>query len=87
MDTSSLRQRPEIAGVGGEDVIAIRSKANKSCIYGVDGSAPPQEDASSFAELLVDCPHVHAAQQTCDLQLTPRPTAPNLGYDATVAQR
>ena len=69
MDAGGLGQGPEIPRVGGKDVVAIGGKANKHGIYCIPSPASAHEGARPLGQLLVEGPHVDAAQQAGDLGL------------------
>ena len=53
VDTSGLGQAAQITGVGGQDLVAVTRKADKSGIDRICTPASPQEHSSSLAQGII----------------------------------
>jgi hypothetical protein len=80
-------QSPQVASVGGEDVVPVLSEADHGRVDGVRGTRPGQEHPRAAAQGVIHRNDFHAVHQPGNRNLTPSPAAPYLGDDRAVGER
>ena len=85
VDARSLSQRPQVAGIGGEDVIAVCGQAHDRGVDRIGQAAAGQQHARPPPQVIIQRSDVDPRQQPSHRHLTAGPSAPYPGDHAAVA--
>jgi hypothetical protein len=81
-----LGQRPEVAGVGGEDLVSVIGQADDRGVDRITLAGPTQEHARASAQPVVERSDVDPAEQACHVRLSAAATPPHLCDHAPMRQ-
>lgn len=79
VDLGGLRERAQVARIGGENIVAVRGQAHHCGVDRIRLAAAGQQHARPAPHLIIDRRDMNSGQQPGEFRLPPAATAPDLG--------